>query len=169
MFCNHLVLSWSHPFKLQGEAWNKYCISIYMHDYWMNITFTKRGFKGIFLLLQNVDLSSPRTPSVKAWPWNWAKVVAADHLVVTKLFCCKCFVVTKWFAVTKSFVVAKSFIVIVVMTTWFTPDGVWKARGCIWLTPLLSHKMRAIEDFLTWRQIVWGTQALLTIRKYGIS
>ena len=59
----------------------------------MNITFTKRGFKGIFLLLQNVDLSSPRTPSVKAWPWNWAKVVAADHLVVTK---CKCFVVTNF-------------------------------------------------------------------------
>ena len=148
MFCNRVVLSWSHPFKLQGEAWNKYCISIYarlLNEY----NIYKEGFQRHFLLLQNVDLSSPRTPSVKAWPWNWAKVVTADHLVVTKLFCCKCFVVTKWFAVTKSFVVAKSFIVIVVMTTWFTPDGVWKARGCIWLTPLLSHKIRAIEDFLT--------------------
>ena len=35
--------------------------------------------------------------------------------------------------------------------TWLTPLGVWKARGCIWLTPLLSHRSRAIEDFLTWK------------------
>ena len=57
--------------------------------------------------LQNVDLSSPRTPTVQAWPWDWAKVVTANHLVVTKLFCRKCFdvifFVTKYFDVTKCF------------------------------------------------------------------
>ena len=54
--------------------------------------------------------------------------------------------VTKYIDVTKCFDDTKCYIVI---TTWFTPDGVWKARGCIWLTPLLSHKIRAIEDFRT--------------------
>ena len=39
--------------------------------------------------------------------------------------------------------------------TWLTPLGVWKARGCIWLTPLLSHRSRAIEDFLTWKSFFY--------------
>ena len=46
--------------------------------------------------------------------------------------------------------------------TWLTPLGVWKARGCIWLTPLLSHRSRAIEDFLTWKSFFYDHTNKLT-------
>ena len=61
---------------------------------------------------------------------------------------------TTWLTKHVVFCFHKMFFAIVATVTWFTPEGVWKARGCIWLTPLLSHKIRAIEDFLTWTSAI---------------
>ena len=63
MFCNHLVLSWSHPFKLQGEAWNKYCISIYarlLNEY----DIYKEGFHRHFFAVAECRFIHPSNPIV---------------------------------------------------------------------------------------------------------